>query len=1327
MKQRTSFLRTATALALGLAMLFAFGLEPDVAAQDSDKSTPSPKIDSALAQVLQMAQGNGVSAQGIRAEANQVGVPIEGNAVTVVVEVSRNVGGIITAISQIMGGQFVQAQSQSLLRLRIPLDAGPLNALLRLADLSGIAYIRPPLAPQALVTSQGVALTGADQLQSQGTRGQNTTIGVIDLGFAGLSTAQSRGEIPGNVQTFDFSGSGLQSSSSHGTAVAEIVHDMAPGADLVLMKISDEVDLENAIDRAIQMGVDVINHSVAWFNTNFYDGTGIINDAVRRARNAGILWVNAAGNYGQRHWQGVADDRNGNNWVEFTSGREGLDFSAQAGQLIEVYLTWRDWPSTRQDYDLFVTNSFGSIVASSERVQNGSQPPTEHLLFSAPSAGNYEIRVRPASVGSPKQLAIFNLNQDISPFVKQGSIVTPGDCSCALAVGAVEHPNWTTGPIAPFSSQGPTPDGRIKPDLVGPAGVRVSTSQWNPFAGTSAAAPHVAGAAALLLSEDANQSASDLERALQSQAISMGASTQFGSGRLALTPSTPSRADLTIRNADVSPRTPRVGQNVTVSAEVVNQGSARAGSFNVELSDNSGTRTQSIAGLSPGATATINFTRTINSTSTDVRLTVDPFDQVNESNENNNSTTLNITAQSQQPSLEVNVSTDRSSYNVGDEIRVQFNTNRDGHVYLYNVDAQGRVQILYPSSESGNAFLRAGSYDLTRLLGVGQLTVVEPRGTEDIHAVLASRSINLGLSGAQSSSYDDPNTFRSVLANRINNQFPTPDWAWDVASFQVGSSQPSNRAPNAQFSFSPSQPFVNDVVTFDGTNSSDPDGRIVDWNWTFEAGNRVETRGSRVNVRFTSPGPVNVTLTVTDNQGGTDSTTRQINVRQQAQQRPPSASFSVNPPNPQINQTVTFDGRNSRDADGVINAYRWDFDGNGTTDATGPRVQTSYNRSGTFRVTLTVIDNDGLSDSTTQTVRVSSPQQRPTARFSFTPNNPQPNQTVTFDGRNSSDPDGAINAYRWDLNGDGLTDATGARVQTTYNRSGSFQATLTVVDNDGLSDATTQTVQVSAPRQGPAARFSFSPSNPNVNQTVTFDGRNSSDPDGRVANYRWDLDGDGRADTTGPTAQARYTRAGTFQVTLTVTDNDGLSDSTTRQITVGASQPPDPPSTPDDYGIYITSTSATAFTVTFRGKENWTEWHEYRILLLTFPLDRFGDIEVSTDGQARSDSVDENRRQPVLLGRLKDGSVTYNVEARGPQRIMVSATLDLDGDGERDVPDRSELPVYVGIDGEFIRVSPPRSNPEVWLQSRGSGSVLPFEAGNVVACGEVQALCEPVE
>ncbi len=937
----------------------------------SQKSTPNPKIDSVLAQLLQMLASS-VSSQAVQQAASRAGVPIQDNAITVVAEVSGPTAGLVSAIAALLGGGTVKAQSRNFLELKIPLSSNALTALLQLVTLSGIAYIRPPLVPQALVLSEGVSVTGASSFHSSGLRGQGTKIAVIDLGFIGLSSAQTQGELPMNLSTRDFSGTGLETTTSHGTAVAEIIYDMAPAAQLYLLKIADEVDLENAIDYAIGQGVDIINHSVAWFNTSFYDGTGPIAAAVQRARAADILWVNAAGNYARRHWQGFAQDTNGNGFVEFAPGREGLQFTAQAGEAISIYLSWQDWPRSAQDYDLFLTTSSGVLLASSERLQNGSQPPAENLFFRPTSGGTFEIRVRAANVTSARQLAIFNLNQDITPSVAQGSIVTPADSSAAMAVGAIHYLNWTTGPIQPFSSQGPTTDGRTKPDISGPDSVTTTTAGFSPFIGTSASAPHVAGAAALLLSENPTLTASGLETRLKGSAVPMGSPTQFGTGRLNLSPTQPTRRpDLIVLSPSFFPVNPRLGDTITLTAQVRNQGDADAGPFAVELRDSFGNLTQNVPGLAAGASTAISFNRPLLSSSMTFTITADVFNQVSESNETNNSTSLSVTAQSQ-PSLGIDVRTDRTSYLVGDPIRVQFTTNADGSVYLYDVDAQGLATILYPTSESANAFLRAGSYDLATLLGVSQLRVTDPTGLESIHGLIVSSPVNLGLSGQRNLSFTDPNTFRAVLGQRIQAINPSLSWAWDVASFQVLAAQPTNQPPVAQFVFNPTQPLVNDSVTFDGSSSFDPDGSIVDWRWIFEGTTRVEASGVRVTVRFVTARAYRVTLIVTDNRGATGSTSQLIEVLARPSNQPPVARFTFSPSNPQVGQIVTFDGQASSDPDGAITSYRWDLNGDGITDATGAIVQASYSQPGTFTVTLTVIDNAGLSGSTSQTLQVSS-------------------------------------------------------------------------------------------------------------------------------------------------------------------------------------------------------------------------------------------------------------------------------------------------------------------------------------------------------------------
>ena len=1135
----------ARALALFVFGFLLLGISDLPGLSESDKPATNPKVDSALIQVLQQLQG-GVSAQAAQRQASQMGVSVEGNMLTVVVEVSGPTSTLISAIAQLFGSNIVRAKSRSFLKLQIPLSSNTLTLVLQLADLAGIAYIRPPLAPQALVLSQGVALTGASGLQANGIRGQGAKIAVIDLGFASLSTAQSRGEVPTNVVTFDFTGTGLQNTTSHGTAVAEIIYDMAPNAQIYLMKISDEVDLENAVDEAIRQGVDVINHSIGWFNTNFYNGTGAIDAAAARARAAGIVWVNAAGNYAKRHWQGFASDGNGNGWVEFT-GREGLQFTAQAGELIHVFLTWNDWPRSAQDYDLFVVNSAGFPVAASERLQSGTQPPTETLIFSAPMTGSYEIRVKAATVTSPKQLAIFNLNQDINPAVAQGSVVAPAECSCALAVGAVNYLNWTTGPIEPFSSQGPTPDGRIKPDLVGPSSVSVSTVGWNPFVGTSAAAPHVAAAAALLLSENPALSAGQLEARLKGDAVPMGAVTQFGAGRLQLTPQVVQRPDLVILSPDFSPRTPRIGDIITITAQIRNQGNAAAGPFAVQLRDSFGTLVQNFSGLSAGASVPISFQRQISSPSDTVTLTVDPFGQVSESNESNNVAQLTVSAQSQ-PTLSIDVRTDRSSYRIGESIQVTFTTNADGYVYIYDVDAQGLVTLLYPRAETASAFLSAGTYDLANLMGVSRLMVSGPTGVESVHGVLTSSPISLQLNGLRSSSLANPTLFRDLIAQRIQASGPGLSWAWDVAQFQISDQPIRNQPPIARFTFSTSQPVVNQVVTFDGSGSSDPDGTIVDWRWVFEGTNRVEVRGVRVNVRFTTARAYRVTLTVTDNQGATASTTQTVEVR---------SGGSTNQP--------------------------------------------------------------------------------------------------------------------------------------------------------------------------PVAGFTFSPQTPQINEVVTFDGRSSTDPDGRIVSYRWDLNGDGRTDATGSMVRARYSRAGTFQVTLTVTDNGGLSSSATQTIQVGQTSPPPPPPppTPGEAGFFLISTEPNKLQIVVQGDPSWTG-QDHSFQLFVRPLTGFvrGGPEAEVIGNAATSVTRVSGNSIFLSGRVRDGKVVYTMEfsfsSRGYQLLEFAPEMDLNGDNRREK--WPQVPAFIVIGEQTFKVEIPTNRAGFILRAR-SGSLLPFSTENLEACEPTMRTC----
>jgi subtilisin family serine protease len=547
-----------------VAFLFVGSVEPSFSGgweappKPISPSEHHPKIESALlvSPHPQASPGPYIFAGQWPAKANSPD-EVWGEAWRVIIESERPLD---EALLQSFGAQ-IEARAGTLYRVRVPREH-----LRALADIPGISFIRRPRLFTALGprTTEGVLPTGALLLQSAGWRGQNVKIAIIDLGFAGLSRALDSKVIKREVivDTQDYTGEGLEVGTSHGTGVAEIVHSMAPQAWLYLKKVADEIDLSNAVDDAIAQGVQIINYSVGVANANFGDGTGIVAAIVDRARAHGILWVNAAGNHAQSHWMGPFSDRNFNNWLEFAPGREELLIKVDFPGSIQLYLTWDDWPRTAQDFDLFLYDAQGRLVASSQNYQTGFEEPTEQIEYVAWAPGVYRARVLARRVFRTNiRLKIFNLSQQpIEPNVPAGSILTPADARGAFAVGAISVRSWKDGPQEPFSSQGPTSDGRIKPDIAGPDGVSSFTLTY--FSGTSASAPHVAGAAALLLSQHPEWTADQLESALEAQAVDLGEPGKdniYGAGRLDL-----SLGTIQARRT-ISPKRVQPGDLITVT------------------------------------------------------------------------------------------------------------------------------------------------------------------------------------------------------------------------------------------------------------------------------------------------------------------------------------------------------------------------------------------------------------------------------------------------------------------------------------------------------------------------------------------------------------------------------------------------------------------------------------------------------------------------------------------------------------------------------------------------------------------------------------------
>gem|GEM_PF-2858998 len=175
---------------------------------------------------------------------------------------------------------------------------------------------------------------------------------------------------------------------------------------------------------------------------------------------------------------------------------------------------------------------------------------------------------------------------------------------------------------------------------------------------------------------------------------------------------------------------------------------------------------------------------------------------------------------------------------------------------------------------------------------------------------------------------------------------------------------------------------------------------------------------------------------------------------------------------------------------------------------------------------------------------------KPVAKFKHSPKKLHSNQDVNFDASESIDKDGEIKNYRWSF-GDGF--ATKGKSPThKFTESGTYEVKLTVIDNNGGKDIATRTITIK--NQEPVPRFNYSPTEPKTGQEITFDASQSVDRDGTINEYRWDLNNDGRLEKTVSRVNYNYYKPGTYTLKLTVSDSDGASASTKKQIKVQRKQ-----------------------------------------------------------------------------------------------------------------------------------------------------------------------------
>ena len=478
--------------------------------------------------------------------------------------------------------------------------------------------------------------------------------------------------------------------------------------------------------------------------------------------------------------------------------------------------------------------------------------------------------------------------------------------------------------------------------------------------------------------------------------------------------------------------------------------------------------------------------------------------------------------------LEVRIWVDKGAYAIGESITIHYSVSRPAYVYIWDIQPDGVANQLfpYPSSQQPSNFVQAGEHVLAPPPGSSGWIIAPPAGTEYLQILAATSPVN-----PFAYMTPDPQAFQQSVEAQVLGVLPTEERSWDYTSFEIVSGTPASYG----------------IVTINST----PTGALITIDGEYAGYTPrtmfVEQGFHRLSV--TKPGYTGWNAAIFTIGG----LTRTINVTLEpiaAVNSPPVALFTYSPSAPGLGEWIQFDGTASVDPDGAITSYSWNF-GDGSTSY-GATAWQRYTTPGTYAVTLIVTDDDGASDSISQTIQIGPTNQSPAAAFGFSPTNPAVNAWVQFDGSASSDPDGSIASYLWNF-GDGST-GIGTVAWHRFAAPGTYQVSLTVQDDDGASDTTSQTIQVGPTNLPPTAAFSFSPANPAVNAWVQFDASASSDSDGSIGSYSWNF-GDGSSGT-GAVAWHRFSASGTYQVTLTVQDDDGAQDSTSRSIVVGTAQQP---------------------------------------------------------------------------------------------------------------------------------------------------------------------------
>ena len=467
---------------------------------------------------------------------------------------------------------------------------------------------------------------------------------------------------------------------------------------------------------------------------------------------------------------------------------------------------------------------------------------------------------------------------------------------------------------------------------------------------------------------------------------------------------------------------------------------------------------------------------------------------------------------------------------------------------------------------------------------VGQTVQFDSAVSSDPGGAIASRSWDVDGNGFNDGTgVTLAHAFTTAGTKTVRVQVVDDNGATDIASvsFRV------NRLPTVGFITDDQTPVTGQTLTFSST-SSDPDSDISSHAWDFDNDGQfgeaaqsagitcVDPQSQIASCEFANAGTYPVRLRVTDTGGISRVATRQIVVTSPSQ--PPTAVIACTPELVNPGATVTCTSAGSSDPDGPLSEYEWSVD-NGPFIDGNATFSTSFTSPGPHSIRLRVRDGGGtasspVSDSVTVNAPpvaniqrgAAAPQNLPadtTVDASINQNVPLVGQLVQLNSSGSSDPGGSVAARAWDIDGDGFNNGSGVTLEHAFTTPGQKTVRLQVTDNNGAASVASVSFRVNSL---PTAGFITDNLSPVIDQSIAFSS-SSTDPDNDIAAFAWDFDDDGvfgeSAQSSGitcqssqsPHASCQFANAGSYRISLRVTDTGGVSHIARRQVLIQSTVP----------------------------------------------------------------------------------------------------------------------------------------------------------------------------